>query len=76
MRALSDARASGGNVAGNASGTEVDLREVAVGASVISAGVALSVVVGVGAVGEEAGEADVVGAAGCAGVQAHLADSV
>lgn len=76
MRALSDARASRGNVASNAGGTEVDLREVAVGASVVSTGVALSVVVGIGAVGEEAGQTDVVGAAGCAGVQAYLADSV
>lgn len=76
MWALSDARSSGGNVASDAGGTEVDLREVAVGASVVSAGVALSVVVGVGAVGEETGQADVVGAAGCARVQAHLADGV
>lgn len=76
MRALSDAGSSRSNVARDTGGTEVNLREVAVGASVVSAGVALSIVVGVNAVREETGQTDVVGAAGCARVQAHLAHSV
>ena len=55
MWALSDAGSSRSNVARDAGGTEVDLREVAVGASVVSAGVTLSIVVGVDAIGEETG---------------------
>ena len=76
MWALSDARTSRSDIARNASGTEVNLREVAVAASIISAGIALSVVVRVDTVREKASQADIVGAAGRTRVQAHLADSI
>lgn len=63
------------SVPSDAGVTEVNLRVVAVGASVIRAGVALSVGVGVQAVGVEAGQADTISTASLAGVQTDLADT-